>query len=125
MINMLWLLGTWQQTGFIYQGEHYPPFNPNLVITYEFKPDGTDILYWTRKNEPGFCRREGVYKLNGEYLEDHVTKVDPENGSSCASDSDMQLGHFTSTKVGNVNGQFYLYFNLNDNPLIYVWDKLN
>lgn len=118
------LVGNWLFYKVIYQGAERPPFNPDLIITFDFHPDGTDRLFWTRRGEHFYCERFGTYDYDGQWLTDEITWVNPKNGPGCNSDPDMQQGRRTSTRLELKQGELFLYFPVGDDLLIYVWKKL-
>lgn len=118
------LEGNWQFFKHIYQGKDHAPLNPHLVIQFEFLPDGTNRLFWTRRNEPGFCERRAYFEYDGEYIHQEVYWVNPENEMECGQDTDMQLGHKNTGKLIAVDGHLHLYTQLSGEDFIYVWRKI-
>lgn len=117
------LVGRWKFVGYIYEGLFQPPANPNLVLTFEFIADGTDILRWYRINEPGFCERKGSYSFDGSFLTDEVTWVNPGNAFECYRDPDMTLGKKEVTPLRRNANRLYMDLSLSDQTLTYVWEK--
>lgn len=118
------LSGHWQLTSLFYQGQERPPLNPNLVLQFEFHKDGTNRLFWSRKNETGFCERKAYYAWNQESLLQKVFWTNPENALSCGADPDMQLGRTSVTQAKIENSRLHLYLALGDEPLIYIWKRI-
>jgi hypothetical protein len=118
------IVGSWKFMGFFYQGKLHPPLNPDLVLIFQFRPDGTDTIYWTRLNEKGFCERRGKYKIEDTFLTDEVTWVNPDNDRSCGQDPDMQVGKITRNSFAIKNDQFLLDLGLSGESFIYVFDRL-
>ncbi|MCB0406966.1 MAG: hypothetical protein KDD34_02115 [Bdellovibrionales bacterium] len=118
------VIGKWQFYKVYFQGEYRPPFSEELQLFFEFTEEGKSRLYYFRKNESGFCEREGKYTVDGEFLIDEVTWVNPQNNIGCGQDPDMQKGQKTTTKIAFENGDFYLYLNLKGEPLVYIWRRL-
>lgn len=112
--------GSWILFEVIYKGVVQPPFNPNLILTFDFSEDGASRLFWTRKNDPAFCERKGQYTYQNGFLIDTITWVNPKNAIDCSQDPDMQLGKTTSTELRRVDENLHLYLFLGEDPLIYV-----
>jgi hypothetical protein len=117
------LIGKWQFYKVIYKGEERPPFNPSLILTFEFKDDGEDILRWERQGESGFCERKGRWNYADNFLEDEVVWVNPENNRDCGMDPDMRMGNKTRTRAELHKGDFHLYFPVNEEILVYVFKR--
>lgn len=117
------IVGNWRFDRIILDGEERPPFNPDLIIEFNFREDGSDTLLWYRNNEKGFCERDGRYAFDGEFLKDKVTWVNPQNRLDCARDPDMQLGRETSTPAVMKNGELYMTFEVDDQTLTYIWTR--
>lgn len=115
------LQGAWTFREIIYQGERRPAPNPELHMTFEFRSDGTDRLYWTRDRGHTFCERTGKYEFSAGILQDEVTWVNPANARDCGRDPDMQEGNLTRTPVRREGNELQFSLNLGDEPLIYVW----
>jgi hypothetical protein len=118
--SQLW--GRWQFTGYIYGGEFQPPPNPNLVLTFEFLEDGTNILKWYRKNEKGFCERKGKYSYDGEKLSEEIVWVNPDNSFECWRDPDMMLGRKQITPIKREENHLKMVLPLADETLLYIWE---
>jgi hypothetical protein len=117
------LLGHWRFTEFIYKGKSHPPLSPGLILEFEFRSNGDDILAWHWEGDEGFCRRFGRYQFDGKVLKDVVVRTDPANRIDCGRDPDMQTGHHSETPLSFVNGRLHMHLNLGDEPLIYIWEK--
>ncbi|MCB0411814.1 MAG: hypothetical protein KDD22_04770 [Bdellovibrionales bacterium] len=118
------LLGIWQFQNIIYQGKEMELPNPDLVLQFEFRGDGTDRLTWFRRKESGICDRRAQFSYDGEMLDQKIDWVNPENTIGCGQDTDMQIGNETSTKLKLRDGQLHLYLQLNGKDFIYVMKKL-
>lgn len=117
------MIGSWKFIGFEYRGDFHPPINPKLVLLFRFFADGTDDLFWTRIDEPGFCERKGIYSVSEKILTDKVTWLNPENAMDCSKDPDMQVGRETHNEVDMKDGKFRLILSLGDEPFVYVWER--
>lgn len=118
---LLW--GKWKFIGYIYEGVFQPPPNPNLILTFEFFEDGTDVLKWYRINEPGFCERRGRYSFDGEQLTDHIFWVNPKNAFECMRDPDMTPGRTQVTALRREDNELHMDLPLSEQTLTYVWGK--
>jgi len=114
------LHGEWTMTSMIYRGAEVPPLNPNLNLRWSFYENGTERLYWSRLNEPGFCERFANYKVSDGRLLEKVFAVNPLNNRECLQDPDMQLGRETVTRIDIQPQQILLHLALGDEELIYV-----
>jgi len=112
--------GKWKYIGFIYRGKFQGPPNPNLVLTFEFLKDGSDILRWTYTNEEGFCERKGEYSYDGINLTDKIVWVNPKNSIECQKDPDMVKDKIQITPLRRVDDQIHLDIPLSDETLIYI-----
>lgn len=119
------LFGKWKFIGYIYQGKFQDPPNPNLVLTFEFFENGTDLLHWHRINENGFCERRGAYTYDGKNLGDEVIWVNPRNAIECNRDPDMNLGKKEVTPLRNEEDKLFMDLPLSEQTLTYVWSKIN
>lgn len=120
------VLGSWQFHKILYRDGEHPPFNPDLILIFEFHPDGTDRLFWTRRNQHGFCERKGRYSWSAEtsLLQDEVIWSNPGNSPECARDPDMLVGRRTETRLEAFGDELRLWLYVGDEPLIYVWRRL-
>lgn len=118
------LVGTWQYVGFHYEGRDYPNPNPDLTLLFTFNADGTSHLYWSRKNESGFCERRGIYRLDGDLLWQKTTWVNPENDRSCAMDSDMQPDRETTTTIRLQEDKLAFVLHLDDQEFLYKLERV-
>lgn len=119
--SQIW--GQWKYIGFIYRGAFQGPPNPNLVLTFEFFEDGSDILKWSYTNEEGFCERKGQYSYDGVQLTDKIVWVNPKNSIECQKDPDMVNGKIQITPLRRVDNQIRLEIPLSDETLIYILAK--
>ncbi len=117
--------GKWKFVGYIYGGVFQDPPNPNLILTFEFLTDGTDLLHWHRSNEQGFCERKGHYAYDGEYLIDQVYWINPDNAFECNHDPDMVLGKKQITPLRRSEERLYMDLPLSEQTLTYVWARDN
>jgi len=118
-----WLLGAWKFSGYIYQNELKPPLNPKLILIFEFFPDSTSKLFWTRQDEPGFCERRGLFSVVDDMLTDEIVWVNPNNNIECSRDPDMQLGKKATNEVRYLDNKLHLYLSLAGEPFIYVFER--
>jgi hypothetical protein len=114
------LSGEWKLTEFIYSGKTVPPFNPNLNLRFTFFSNGTDRLYWDRKDEDGFCERFASFTLNGDQLAQKIFAVNPLNRVDCAKDPDMQPDFSGTNKIEVKDQEILLHMQLGEEELIYV-----
>ncbi len=110
------IVGTWKYDGFFFENVRYPNPNPDLTLTFEFRPDGTDRLFWSRKNETGTCERLGTYEVVQNHLKQKVTWVNPKNDSSCG----LTMGEETDTEILFTKGELWFHFNLDGKPFEYI-----
>ena len=118
------LLGSWQFHRYIYQGQEQPIPNPNLILQYEFRADGLNRLFWSRKNEFGFCDRLASYHYEDQTLQQEVLWVNPENSMECSKDVDMQVGTVNWAKMVFVEGRLHLYVPFGGEDFIYVFRRI-
>lgn len=117
------LLGTWQFMSIRYKGQEQPRPNPDLILTLEFSADGVADLKWHRENEPGFCERKAHYSFADGNLTQETFWINPGNSPECGKDPDMQPNKKTVTPARLANGRFETDFNLDTDPLTYLWEK--
>lgn len=118
--------GVWRFTSYLYQDHIIPAPNPNLNMTFEFKNDGTNILYYKREDEVGFCERIASYAISEDgVLYQRVTHLNPNNAPMCASDVDMQMDKESYSHVYILDNQLYLEVLLADEALYFIWTPLN
>jgi hypothetical protein len=115
------LIGKWQFSGYIYGGQLLPPPNPNLVLTFQFFDDGTDLLHWHRVNEEGLCERKGRFSYNGDQLTDKVIWINPENSFECDRDPDMVLGKTQVTPLKRIDDRLHMDLPLSEETITYIW----
>lgn len=118
------IVGNWQFRDYIFEGEKQPRPNPQLVLQFEFFEKGINRLFWTRKNEPGFCERHAEYTHDGKWLEQKVTWVNPENAAECSQDVDMQMGNENRARLEPVDGKLHLYIPFKGDHLIYILHRV-
>ncbi len=119
------LVGHWHFYKKIYKGMEMPePPEATLRLEFEFTADGMNHLYWTHQGDTDICERRGNYFVKDDYLVDEIVWVNPKNSSDCAKDPDMQRGKRTITPISIKNKDLYLYMMLGDDPLIYIWKKI-
>jgi hypothetical protein len=118
------LLGKWKFVGYIFEDQFQDPPNPNLVLTFEFFKDGTDLLHWHRLDEDGFCERKGRFTYDGVNLRDEVIWVNPENSFECFRDPDMTMGRKQVTPVHYNDDHLMMELPLSDHTLTYVWERV-
>ncbi|PWU13669.1 MAG: hypothetical protein C5B49_14405 [Bdellovibrio sp.] len=117
-------LGRWHYVRYIYQGQENPNLNPNLLVTFEFKADGTDILRWYRRNEEGFCERRGEWRFDTGFFIDKVTWVNPRNASECSLDQDMHQDHVSSTPARIAREELWLYMSMGGDEFTMIWEHV-
>ena len=117
------IIGRWKFTEYIYNGQTLPLPNPKLQLFFEFNQTGSNRLWWTRDNEPGFCERIGLYNFDGDTLEDQVVWVNPNNHIECAKHEDMIMGQIAKNKVTIIGNKLHLHLALKGEPFVYVWEK--
>lgn len=120
--EVIW--GNWQFHRTILKGETNSIPNPQLVLQYEFFADGTNRLFWTRKNEPGICERQALYRYQDELIHQEVVWVNPENAIGCSSDVDMQLGNKNTARLKRVGEFLHLYIPFSGEDFIYVLKRI-
>lgn len=119
------LIGRWRYYKFIYDDHENPPLSPNLIMEYEFFPNGTNRLHWVRTGENAFCERRGMFIYKDCHLLDVVTWVNhKENTRECGSDPDMQINRQTISPMDIRNGDLYLHLQLSGKPFHYVWKRI-
>lgn len=115
--------GRWLWTGMLVEGQIKPPPNPALKIFYEFRPDGTATLKWSRDNEPGFCERRSTYFVREQLIFEKIEWIHPDNAGECSRDPDMQLGREVQTPFSMDGGDLVIFMNLGDNQLATYWSR--
>lgn len=114
------VVGEWSYDGFFYDGHRYPNPNPDLSLTFTFRENGISRLYWERTDESGFCEREALYELRGEFLYQKVIWLNPKNLPSCSKDPDMHMGQETESRFEVNTEELRLFFDLNGKEFIYI-----
>lgn len=122
MVNSI--LGVWTAVALIYQGQTIPMPNPQLHMFYTFEDTGINTLHYYRDNEDRQCIRKAVYEFSDKTLRQQVAWVGPDNGLECSLDVDMQLGYESWTTAEVKDGKFYLYAQMGEENLIYIWEKV-
>lgn len=117
------LLGRWLYTGFVYEGQMYPPLDPDLNLYFDFYVDGVSTLHWTWKNSASFCSRQALYVRGENFIEQWVVWVNPQNSARCQSDPDMKINSRSQTKYFIKEDQLYLELSLDNKPLYYMLTK--
>ncbi len=117
------LHGKWNYTGFIYEGQRHPKPNPNLILHFTFQADQTVRLYWTRKDETGFCERKADFHLQNSMLWQKITWVNPSNDSRCGQDTDMQMGRESETPIQLNQNELYFVLEVSGKPFLYVLER--
>ncbi len=118
------IVGRWLYDGFIFEGRRYAKPNPELMLYFTFDGDGSQSLYWSRKDEQGFCERRGIYQVFNTSLWQKVTWVNPKNGFSCGGDPDMQVGRETENRILIQDNELGIFMELNGRELIYLLKKV-
>lgn len=118
------IFGVWIFVGLLYNGQLLPPPNPQLVIQYEFQPDGINRLHYHRKDENGSCDRTALYEFDGKELYQHVTWSAPYNAYFCDQDPDMQLGSISRTPAVIQNGQLHISVQMGNEFVVFIWDRV-
>lgn len=115
------LIGKWQAIGYLYQEHFIQPPDPQLLLTFEFFPDGTDILYWKNKKEDSFCERYGKWHVKDNLLIDEIVGTNPNNGWDCGGDPDMEIGRINESEFWREDGKLHTVIPLGDEFIVYVW----
>lgn len=117
------LEGVWKYDGLVYEDIRYPLPNENLDLTFTFRQNGTARLFWQRRNEAGFCEREGIFWVSGDLLYQESIWLNPENRFDCQEDPDMIPGRKTINRFVIKETELHIYFVLDEKDLIYVLKK--
>ena len=116
------LIGTWVFTHLIQEkSTMIAPPSDGLIMTFEFKEDGTNILHYYKKGATGFCHRTAQYEYKDGQLHQKVLEVSPENAPFCVDDPDMQSQKETITPVEVKEDQMLLTLMLGEDKIIYAW----
>jgi hypothetical protein len=94
------------------------------VIYYQFQNQFENTLFYFRQGERGFCERNASYSVESGLISQTITAVNEMNSNVCSQDPDMQMGRRAVTRFEIRDGQLYLFLNLGDDELIYVWTKV-
>lgn len=120
------LVGDWFFYNKYYAGQEMPePPTATLRMYFHFSAKGESYLHWHHEGEGDHCARRGEYRIDGEYLVEKTTWVDPENTLSCAEDPDMQLGRVTRTHFYFRGDDLAIRFHLAGDPLDLLWKRVN
>lgn len=119
---MAWL-GVWLFSGFIYQGQHFPRPNPDLIMTLEFLDQEHNRLHWHRTDQKESCTREALYQIEDDRLKQTIVYLDPDNASSCSQDPDMQLGAMSETRMHIDKDEMHLFLSLGNEELETIWKR--
>lgn len=119
------LFGRWLYVGFSYEGQTYPPLDPDLVLHFEFTPDGLSHLEWSWKNSLiSTCSRRAVYAHDKNTIDQWVVWSNPQNASECNKDPDMKIGSRSQTPYSIRGNSLYLELSLDSKPLFYILKKV-
>lgn len=118
------LIGLWMYTGLIFHGQPAVKPSPELVIYYQFTNQTENTLFYFRQGDRGFCERKALYSATDRTISQKITEVNQSNSEVCSQDPDMQMGRLATTHFEIINDQLYLYLNLGDDELVYVWTKI-
>lgn len=118
------LWGRWLFYKLQFRGQERPPFNPDLILHWEFLESGYELLGWEREGQPGFCHRLAKYTYRDSILRNEVVWVSQENAYECSADPDMQMGRKSVTKVTLHDGDLWLHMSINEEPLIYIFKRI-
>ena len=119
------LKGEWKYKFYIYDGQNYPPSNPDLDMRFKFTDENLSILRWQVIGETQFCERHAIYELRSpDLIYQKIVWVHPDNHSSCGADPDMQLGRQSITAFAVEGSRLQLKLELNGKPYIYIFEKL-
>jgi hypothetical protein len=124
LVSCLTIIGTWQYVGFQYEDRYYPNPNPNLILQFTFNDNLTSRLHWHRTNETGFCERLASYRVEGDFLYQKTTWVNPDNARECYNDPDMQMGKETTTLLQCQDQQLGFVMELSGKPFIYLLENV-
>lgn len=119
------LIGLWLFTSIFYQGQPGPIPNDKLKIYYSFQNEFVNEIYYYRTNETGFCRRWANYQATDSVITQTIDRLDPDNSSSCDSDTDMQLGNSSKVHYEIKDEKLHLYMPLGDEEIQYIFERIN
>ncbi len=117
-------IGQWQFDRYFYQGQENPIPNPQLILQFEFLTDGTNRLFWVRKNETGFCERKAHFSYDAPYIQQEVFWVNPSHSMECGQDTDMQVGNQSRAKMILVDDRLHLYIDFSGEDFIYIFKRI-
>ena len=116
------LIGTWVFTNLIQESPtHIAPPSEGLVMTLEFKEDGTNVLHYYKKGDNTFCKRTAQFEYKDGLLNQKVLDVDPQNAPFCIEDPDMQSEKETLTPLELQENLMLMTLTLGEDKLIYEW----
>ncbi len=119
------IVGKWKYKYFIYDGQEYPPSNPDLDMRFEFTQDGVSILRWQVLGQTEFCERKALYAFHtADLIYQKNVWAHPGNHMSCGSDPDMQLGRESLTPFRVLGPNLELILQLNGKPYVYIFERL-
>lgn len=118
------LIGKWVYTDFIYQDRLHPLPNPKLYQYFDIS-ENEITLYYSSSDEGYFCERKALYQYSEakQELMQKVTWANPQNGSLCSKDPDMNLGSTSYNKVYIKEDKLYLHTPLSDEEIILIWTR--
>lgn len=116
------IIGEWKFTQYILDGDVRPLPNPDLDLRFNFSQSQVATLFWSRKNEEGFCERKASYSVQDHLLYQKIFWVNPENRSECSRDPDMQMGAETVNEVRREELKIQIDFQLSDKIMTYVFE---
>jgi hypothetical protein len=114
------LKGQWRMTDMIYKGQEMPPPNPDLNLSWTFFENGTERLYWQRKDEEGFCERFANYHIGDNQIQEKVFAVNPLNKADCGTDPDMQVGRETFNKIEIQQQRILFHLQVGEEEVIFI-----
>lgn len=118
------LFGRWLYVGFSYEGQIYPPLDPDLVLHFEFTEDGLSHLEWSWINSLMSCSRRAVYAHDNNIIDQWVVWSNPQNAFECNKDPDMKIGSRSQTPYFIKENSLYLELSLDSKPLFYILKKV-
>lgn len=117
------LIGTWLFTAILYREQLLPKPNPHLQIQWHFEDERLNTLTYWRDNERGTCQRRALYRTSQNSLWQQVVWVNPANHSSCASDTDMQIGNISESEIITATEFFLIRLSAGEEPLYFKFER--